>query len=307
MKFVNLIVDMSIKSHITKSDLGYILGSKKTKEWFLENMVVIWNVPTRINNRKSVVIDYKTIGDIDQYIISKWDYEVCKPVLREMYTHTEKYNRGRTAKDVFNHFKTKYSEAGFTDYKWPFISGQFDDYLVKMIVYPSVAHSEVFDGQLGKIDRDVEKFSYLKIFNTLRNDYIEYLMFLADEDIIPTFSHRGGIDFYIHGLGFDQKVSRSVTNQFMDKHGKNWREVALENPFEVAEFLMVLGDEARFTNVPRLFVIDVDGSYELEGIEDKVQVIDFDSPTQVNYTYQHKSTGPKEYTCPVICLMLTQD
>ena len=70
---------------------------------------------------------------------------------------------------------------------------------------------------------------------------------------------------------------------------------------------MVLGDEARFTNVPRLFVIDVDGSYELVGIEDKVQVIDFDSPTQVNYTYQHKSTGPKEYTGPVICLMLTQD
>lgn len=224
-----------------------------------------------------------------------------------MFRLTEKYNRGRTAKDVFNHFKIKYREAGFTDYKWPFISGQFDDYLVKMIVYPSVAHSEVFDGQLGKIDKDVEKFSYLKIFNTLRNDYIEYLMFLADEDIIPTFSHRGGIDFYIHGLGFYQKVSRSVTNQFMDKHGKNWREVALENPFEVAEFLMVLGDEARFTNVPRLFVIDVDGSYELEGIEDKVQVIDFDSPTQVDYTYQHKSTGPKEYTCPVICLMLTQD
>jgi len=298
---------MNIKEGLTKEDLKNILGSNNMKVEFLEMMKYHWKVPLKINRKKQMVIDLKKVGDIDRYIIDRWDYVICRDVLRDMFRLTEKYHRGRTAKDLFNHFKTKYREAGFTDYKWPFISGQFDDYLVKVIVYPSVANSEVFDGQLGKIDRDVEKFSYLKIFNTLRNDYIEYLMFLADEDIIPTFSHRGGIDFYIHGLGFDQKVSRSVTNQFMDKHGENWREVALQNPFEVAEFLMVLGDEARFTNVPRLFVIDVDGSYELEGIEDKVQVIDFDSPTQVTYTYQHKSTGPKEYTCPVICLMLTQD
>lgn len=298
---------MNIKEGLTKEDLKNILGSNNMKVEFLEQMKYHWKVPMKINRKKQMVIDLKKVGDLDEYIITRWDYTVCRDILRDMFRLTEKYNRGRTAKELFNHFKTKYSEAGFTDYKWPFISGQFDDYLVKMIVYPSVAHYEVFDDQLDKIDRDVEKFSYLKIFNTLRNDYIEYLMFLADEDIIPTFSHRGGIDFYIHGLGFDQKVSRSVTNQFMDKHGEKWREVALQNPFEVAEFLMVLGDEARFTNVPRLFVIDVDGSYELEGIEDKVQVIDFDSPTQVTYTYQHKSTGPKEYTCPVICLMLTQN
>lgn len=298
---------MNIKEGLTKEDLKNILGSNNMKVEFLEQMKYHWKVPMKINRKKQMVIDLKKVGDLDEYIITRWDYTVCRDILRDMFRLTEKYNRGRTAKELFNHFKKKYREAGFTDYKWPFISGQFDDYLVKVIVYPSVANSEVFDGQLGKIDRDVEKFSYLKIFNTLRNDYIEYLMFLADEDIIPTFSHRGGIDFYIHGLGFDQKVSRSVTNQFMDKHGEKWRDVALDNPFEVAEFLMVLGDEARFSNVPRLFVIDVDGSYELEGIEDKVQVIDFDSPTQVTYTYQHKSTGPKQYTCPVICLMLTQD
>ena len=298
---------MNIKEGLTKEDLKNILGSNNMKVEFLEQMKYHWKVPMKINRKKQMVIDLKKVGDLDEYIITRWDYTVCRDILRDMFRLTEKYNRGRTAKELFNHFKTKYREAGFPDYKWPFISGQFDDYLVKVIVYPSVANSEVFDGQLGKIDRDVEKFSYLKIFNTLRNDYIEYLMFLADEDIIPTFSHRGGIDFYIHGLGFDQKVSRSVTNQFMDKHGEKWRDVALENPFEVAEFLMVLGDEARFSNVPRLFVIDVDGSYELEGIENKVQVINFDSPTQVTYTYQHKSTGPKQYTCPVICLMLTQD
>jgi hypothetical protein len=29
-------------------------------------------------------------------------------------------------------------------------------------------------------------------------------------------------------------------------------------------------------------------------------MIEFDSPTNVTYTYQHKSTGSKQYTCPVI-------
>jgi hypothetical protein len=297
---------MSIKVDVTKEDIKNILGSNKMKLEFIEKMIYKWKVPTKINRKRQMVVDIKSIGDLDEFIISNWNYEVCRDMLREMFILTEKYKRGQTAKIVFNHFKQKYQEVGFSDYKWPFISGQFDDYLVKSIVYPSVANSEVFDTQLVKIDRDVEKFSYLKVFNTLRNDYIEYLMFKSDEDIIPTFSHRGGIDFYIHGLGFDQKVSRSVTNQFMDKHGENWRNKALENPFEVAEFLMVLGDEARFSNVPRLFVIDVDGSYELDGIEEQVCMIEFDSPTNVTYTYQHKSTGSKQYTCPVICLMLTQ-
>ena len=69
---------------------------------------------------------------------------------------------------------------------------------------------------------------------------------------------------------------------------------------------MELGDEARFSNVPWLFIIDVDGSYELEGIEEKVSEILFDEPHTVAYTYNHSSTGPKTYSCPVICLMLTQ-
>jgi hypothetical protein len=105
-------------------------------------------------------------------------------------------------------------------------------------------------------------------------------------------------------MGYDQKVSRSVTNQFMEKHGDDWRNKALENPLEVAKFLMELGDESRFSNVPRLFVIDVDGSYELDGIEEMVSTVNFQEPQSVSYQYQHKS-GIKNYSCPVLCLMLT--
>jgi hypothetical protein len=297
---------MNIKNSVTKEQVGLILGSRDTQLAFLLLMKEIWEVPTKLNRKGVEVIDTKLISDITQFIIDNWNYEEVKQVLREMFRHTEKYRRGMGAKEMFNRFKQKYLEMGYVDYKWPFVSGQFDAYAVKMVVYPSVADEGKFDEGLKRTQKDVEKFSYLKIFNTLRNDYLEYLIFNADQDIIPTFSHRGGIDFYIHGIGFDQKVSRSVTNQFMDTYGDNWREVALEQPYEVTRYLMELGDEARFSNVPRLFIIDVDGSYELDGIEEKVGEISFDEPHTVTYTYNHSSTGPKNYSCPVICLMLTQ-
>ena len=281
-----------------------MLGSVDNQISFILSLTEKWGVPTKTNRKGHVVLDTKKLGPTDEFICKNWDYEVCKPVLREMFTKTEKYNRGKNGKELFKSFKEQYKQKGYTDYRWPFISGQFDNYAVKAIVYPAVGDISTFDNNLIRVQQDVEKFSYLKIFNTLRNDYLEYLIFHSDEDVIPTFSHRGGLDFFIHGMGYDQKVSRSVTNQFMEKHGDDWRNKALENPLEVAKFLMELGDESRFSNVPRLFVIDVDGSYELDGIEEMVSTVNFQEPQSVSYQYQHKS-GIKNYSCPVLCLMLT--
>lgn len=296
---------MNIKVGITKEQVGLILGSKDTQHLFLKKMKDVWNVPVKINRKGVEVIDTKLI-DITDFIVENWNYDDARVVLREMFRTTEKYRNGMDSVKVFNHYKSEYFKLGYVDYKWPFVSAQFDSYAVKTVVYPSAYDETNFDGSLKKMQKDIEKFSYLKIFNTLRNDYLEYLIFNADEDIIPTFSHRGGIDYFIHGIGFDQKVSRSVTNQFIDEYGDNWREVALLNPYLVSKYLMELGDESRFSNVPRLFIIDVDGSYELDGIEGKVKEISFDEPQIVSYTYNHSSTGLKVYDCPVICLMLTQ-
>ena len=281
-----------------------MLGSVDNQVSFILSLTEKWGVPTKTNRKGHVVLDTKKLGPTDEFICKNWDYEVCKPVLREMFTKTEKYNRGKNGKELFKSFKEQYKQKGYTDYHWPFISGQFDNYAVKAIVYPAVGDISTFDNNLIRVQQDVEKFSYLKIFNTLRNDYLEYLIFHSDEDIIPTFSHRGGLDFFIHGMGYDQKVSRSVTNQFMEKHGDDWRNKALENPLEVAKFLMELGDESRFSNVPRLFVIDVDGLYELDGIEGMVSTVNFQEPQSVSYQYQHKS-GVQNYSCPVLCLLLT--
>ena len=95
---------MNIKEGLTKEDLKNILGSNNMKVEFLEQMKYHWKIPMRINRKKQMVIDLKKIGDINHYIIENWDYVVCRDVLRDMFRLTEKYNRGRTAKELFNHF-----------------------------------------------------------------------------------------------------------------------------------------------------------------------------------------------------------
>ena len=292
---------MNIKDGITGEQVKLILGGMKNQELFLWNMRLVWNLPVKLNRKGVEVLDISKIGNVTECIVKNWEYVSCRDMLRNMYVLSDKYWSGKNAKELFNYYRDKYS---YGDYNFPFVSNNFDDYIVKNGVYPSVGDVNKFESSLDKVKKDVEKFLYLKIFNTLRNDYIEYLMFGSSIDVIPTFSHRGGIDFYINGIGFDQKVSRSVTNQFKKGYGKDWKDVAIENPYEVCRYLMMYGDEARFSNVPRLFVVDIDGDYELDGIEDIIRDINFDSPRDVDYVYHHKSTGDKEYSCPVICILL---
>jgi hypothetical protein len=293
---------MNIKYEINREQVKMILGNLNRGLEFLRLMKDKWNLPVK-NNRKGIeVLDISKIGNVTDCIVRNWEYESCRDVLRNMFVLSDKYKRGHGAKELFNYYRDKYS---YGDYNFPFVSNNFDDYIVKNGVYPSVEDVNKFESSLVKVKSDVEKFTYLKIFNTLRNDYIEYLIFNSSIDVIPTFSHRGGIDFYINGIGFDQKVSRSVTNQFKKEYGEEWRDVAVENPYEVCRYLMMYGDESRFSNVPRLFIVDIDGNYELDGIEGIISDINFDTPRVVDYVYNHKSTGNTKYSCKVICILLT--
>ncbi len=273
------------------------------EELFLWYMRFEWGIPLRINRNKIEVLDLGAIGDVTDYIVKNWVYEPCRDTLRNMFVFTKKYKRGSIAKVLFKKFKELYDE---NNYDFPFTVNNFDDHLNNKVVYPSIDDITLLEELLTIFFGDIRKLTFLKIFNTLRNDYLEYLIFGSSLDVIPTFSHKGGVDFFINGIGFDQKVSRSVTNQFKKHYGVNWRNIAIENPYEVCRYLMMYGDESRFSNVPRLFIVDIDGYYELDGIEKIVRDINFDAPHVVDYVYKHKSTGDKEYSCPVLCLLLTQ-
>lgn len=297
---------MNIKNEISREQVKLILGGRKNQELFLWYMRLVWNLPVRLNRKGVEVLDISKIGDITECIVKNWEYVSCRDMLRNMYVLSDKYWSGKNAKEIFKVYQEKYLEDGYKDYEYPFMSNNYDSFIMKEMVYMTMNNPKLFDIRLNVVLPKIKKHFYLKIFSGLRNNYIEYLIFNSSIDVIPTFSHRGGIDFYINGIGFDQKVSRSVTNQFKKKYGDNWRIVSIENPYEVCRYLMMYGDESRFSNVPRLFIVDIDGNYELDGIEVIIQDINFDSPRDVDYVYHHKSTGDKEYSCPVICILLTQ-
>ena len=52
------------------------------------------------------------------------------------------------------------------------------------------------------------KYRRIKEINTVRNDFIETLIFEKNNNILPTLNHRRGVDFFINGVSFDQKVAK---------------------------------------------------------------------------------------------------
>ena len=298
-------MDENIKYEITREQVKSIFGNLPNQNMFLWFMKDKWNIPVKMNRKGEEVLDISMIGDVTDYIVNNWNYESCRDIIRNMFIGGDKYQSGEQGKETFNEILEEYYNDGHTDFDFPFMSNNFDSHSMNSVVYPSIKNLKLFKSLSEKLCDDVKKFLYLKLLNTLRNNYIEYLIFNSSNDVIPTFGQKKGIDFYINGKGFDQKVSRSVTNQFKKEYGDDWRDVAIENPYEVCRYLMMYGDEARFENVPRLFIVDIDGNYELDGIEKIVGDINFDSPRVVDYVYNHKSTGNKEYSCPVICILLT--
>ena len=284
-----------------KSIFGNLINQNK----FLWYMRLDWNLPIKKNRKGEEVLDISKIGDVTDYIVNHWEYMSCRDTIRNMYVLSDKYKNCRNAKKIFKVYQEMYRNDGYLEYEYPYVANNYDSYVTRTVTFPSVYNPELFESSYKKHIVDSKQYCYLKNFGTLRNDYIEYLMFNSNIDVIPTFGKKKGLDFFINGEGFDQKVSRSVTNQFKKKYGDKWRDVSIEDPYEICKYLMMYGDESRFENVPRLFIVDIDGNYELEGIEGIISDINFDSPRVVDYVYNHKSTGNTKYSCKVICILLT--
>ena len=127
-------------------------------------MVYEWNLPVKTNRKGGKVLDISKIGNVTDCIVRNWEYESCRNMLRNMFVLSDKYRRGRDAKELFKYYRGLYF---YDNFNFPFVSNNFDDYLVKNVVYPSVGDVDKFESSLEKVKKDIEKFTYLKIFNTL--------------------------------------------------------------------------------------------------------------------------------------------
>ncbi|WP_276710761.1 hypothetical protein [Campylobacter rectus] len=232
-------------------------------------------------------------------IVINWNYEKALPIVRDIFKSSPKFKRGQSGSATIEILLREWRELGFGDIAWPFSQGAFDNF-VQSINSESSSRIEKDE----KVRIAAVKYRRIKEINTERNDFLESLIFLKNENIIPTLSNSRGVDFFINGISFDQKVSRSVTNEFKRDFGDCWREIAVNNPAKVAQYLYEYQDEGRFGYSPRLFIVYLDENISPLEAKNTIENINLDKPLDISFTYRHKVKGETAYKTQAFVVLL---
>lgn len=232
-------------------------------------------------------------------IVINWNYEKALPIVRDIFKSSPKFKRGQSGSATIEILLREWRELGFGDIAWPFSQGAFDNFVQSI---NSESSSRIEKDERVRIA--AVKYRRIKEINTERNDFLESLIFLKNENIIPTLSNSRGVDFFINGISFDQKVSRSVTNEFKRDFGDCWREIAVNNPAKVAQYLYEYQDEGRFGYSPRLFIVYLDENISPLEAKNTIENINLDKPLDISFTYRHKVKGETAYKTQAFVVLL---
>ncbi len=276
---------MDIKENFSSEIAKKIFGNKDNALKYLVEL----NKICRIDGLYSATGRINRTLNVFQAVVESWQYERSLPIIRELFRSTPKYKRGSEADEAVATLKEEWDRLKLGNFEWPFSQGDFDNFVQRI---------NATDGSGEQKDDRVKsaavKFRRIKEINTYRNDYIETMIFNFGEEILPTLGHRRGVDFFIGGVSFDQKVSRSVTMEFQKDFGCDWRKHAIENPDKVAKYLYKYQDEGRFGAEPRLLIVYIDEDLSVERIEELIGECDFANPHNVSFTYNFKSSKREE-------------
>ena len=266
-----------LTENITENEIKKIFNNRELKEEYISKLYETKNINQRIP---------RTIKELNEEIINNWDYEISKNILRELFRKSDKYLHclgcGRTIDKSIN----QWSELGYGELSWPFSAMNFDKHVFDI---NNMAITEEEKDEL--ISKEVIMFRRIKDINAKRNDYIEFLIFENNENVIPTFNNNRGVDFYINGVPYDQKVSKSVGKAFIKENGDNYREIAIANPQLVAKSLYEHQDEDRFGDEPRLFVVYLDNDVSADSTKEIIVNTDFGDSINVEFDYLHSKTN----------------
>lgn len=266
-----------ITENITIKEINKIFDTKNRKLDYLDF------VYQELNIKKPLL---HTLVSINNSIMDTWNYEISKDIIRKMFFYSEKYLHGLDCQNRIDYLINDWHRNRLGEIKWPFAAMNFDGYVARLNREPNLTEIEKDD----IISNDVIKFRRIKDINTCRNDYIESLIVKYNDNIIPTFRHSRGVDFYIDGIPFDQKVSRSVGRNFIDEYGKDYYSIAINRPDLVAKSLYENQDEERFDAQPRLYVVYLDNDTTSESIEQSIIETDFQDPFDIEFEYVHSNS-----------------
>lgn len=240
---------------------------------------------------------------LNEIIVNNWDYNTSKDIIRESFKNNWKYKRWKEADDMMNILIEEWKRLNLWNLEWPFSQWDFDNFVQRINQL-----SDNWEVKDNKVKIAAVKFRRLKEINTLRNDFLETLIFEQNKNIIPTLNHRRWVDFFINWISYDQKVSRSVTNEFKKDFGENWREKAIKNPEKVAEYLYKYQDEWRFWADERLLIVYLDENVSINKIKEIIEKTDLLNPLEINFSYLHNKWKPSEkeknYKVKCYCILL---
>ncbi len=294
-----------IKSKLSDDLARKIVGSQAKATEYLLRLNDIKPIPalkfktiTRSKNAGKKVLDLNTKG-LWKVVVDSWDYEKSKKIIRDIFKETDKYKSGKEADEAMNVLIKEWETLKLGNIAWPFSQGAFDEFVQRV-------NSEKDSGLVKdeKVKVAAVKYRRIKEINTVRNDFIETLIFEKNENILPTLNHRRGVDFFINGVSFDQKVAKSPTNEFRRHFKDDWRDVAIKKPELVAEYLYKYQDEGRFGADPRLLVVYIDEDVSIDKIREIINKTDLNNPIEINFTYKHKNLGEKNYKVPCFVILL---
>jgi len=294
-----------IKSKLSNDVARKILGNQEKATTYLLRLNEIkpisslkFKIISRGQNIGKKVLDLDT-KELWKVVVNSWDYEESKKIIRDIFKETEKYKSGKEADNAMNVLIKEWQALRLGNIAWPFSQGAFDEFVQQV-------NSEKENGLVKdeKVKVAAVKYRRIKEINTVRNDFIETLIFEKNNNILPTLNHRRGVDFFINGVSFDQKVAKSPTNEFKRHFKDEWREVAIKNPDLVAGYLYEYQDEGRFGADPRLLVVYIDEDVSIDKIREIINKTDLDNPLEINFTYKHKNLGEKNYKVPCFVILL---
>lgn len=262
---------------ITTTEIKKIFQNKKNKLEYLSRL---------FNRTGSDALIEKTASKIDNQIIDTWNYDISKSVIREMFMDTDKYTYISACRRLIDEAINEWKEKQLGNFDWPFSAMNFDQHVHQLNRNNKLTEDE----KDTIISKESVVFRRIKNINALRNDYIEFLIF-QNENVIPTFGNNRGVDFYINGMPFDQKVSKSIGKAFQSQYGDDYRNIAINNPSLVALSMYENQDEERFGEEPRLLIIYLDSDVTSKQIEEQLKNIDFNEPIQIEFKYKHSNNN----------------
>ena len=186
--------------------------------------------------------------------------------------------------------------------EWPCSQGDFDGFVQRLN-----NSKETGQEKDEKVKLAAVKYRRLKELNTVRNDYLETLIFEKNQEIVPTLSHSRGVDFFINGISFDQKVAKSPTMEFKKDFGENWKNEAIKHPETVAQYLYTYQDEGRFGKDPRLYIVYLDEDIPVVKLKTMIDRCDVLKPIEITFDYKHKDIGKQTYKAQCLIILLYND